>query len=77
MKILLIKMSSMGDIFHTFPAITDLKNRFPHAEIHWVVEAGFAEIATWHPGVSRVIPIQLRSWMKSPALSVEQCNHSS
>ncbi len=69
MKILLIKMSSMGDIFHTFPAITDLKNHYPNAEIHWVVEAGFAEIATWHPGVTRVIPIHLRRWMKSRKLS--------
>src|SRR5690554_4399691 len=64
MKILLIKMSSMGDIFHTFPAITDLKEKYPEATIDWVVEEGFAEIASWHPAIHRVIPIALRRWVK-------------
>jgi heptosyltransferase I len=64
MKILLIKMSSMGDIFHTFPAITDLKACQPNIEIDWVVEDGFKEIAAWHPAVNKVIPIELRRWMK-------------
>ncbi len=64
MKILLIKMSSMGDIFHTFPAITDLKAHCPDSEIDWVVEDSFKEIVDWHPGVNQVIPINLRQWMK-------------
>lgn len=68
MKILLVKMSSMGDIFHTFPAITDLKTAYPNAEIHWVVEEGFAEIAAWHPAVKNIIPIALRRWMKNKGL---------
>ena len=55
----------MGDIFHTFPAITDLKNHFPNIEIDWVVEDSFKEIAAWHPAVHRVIPIHLRRWMKA------------
>lgn len=57
-------MSSMGDIFHTFPAITDLKEQHPEVEIDWVVEQGFAEIAAWHPAINRVIPIALRQWLK-------------
>jgi heptosyltransferase I len=64
MKVLLIKMSSMGDIFHTFPAVTDLIQHRPDIELHWVVEEGFAEIVSWHPGVARIIPIALRRWMK-------------
>jgi heptosyltransferase I len=64
MKILLIKMSSMGDLFHTFPALTDLKANQPETEIDWLVEESFAEIAAWHPAVDRVIPINLRQWMK-------------
>jgi heptosyltransferase-1 len=63
MKVLLIKMSSMGDIFHTFPAVTDLLKFRPDVELHWVVEEGFAEIVSWHPGVKRIIPIALRRWM--------------
>ena len=69
MKVLLIKMSSMGDIFHTFPAITDLKTRYPQVEIDWVVEDGFKEIAAWHPAIRNVIPIHLRRWMKNRKLS--------
>lgn len=59
----------MGDIFHTFPAITDLKAHYPHAEIHWVVEDGFKEIAAWHPAIQKVIPIHLRRWMKERSLN--------
>jgi heptosyltransferase-1 len=64
MKILLIKMSSMGDIFHTFPAISDIKKHHPDAEIDWVVEDSFKEIVEWHPGVHKVIPVHLRRWLK-------------
>ena len=64
MRILLVKMSSMGDIFHTFPAISDIKKKFPDAEIDWVVEDSFKEIVAWHPGVNKVIPVQLRLWAK-------------
>jgi heptosyltransferase-1 len=64
MRILLIKMSSMGDIFHTFPAISDIKQHFPNAEIDWVVEDSFNEIVGWHPGVHKTIPIHLRRWIK-------------
>lgn len=69
MRALLIKMSSMGDIFHTFPAITDLKNHYPDVQIDWVVEDGFKEIVDWHPAVNRVIPIHMRRWMKQRNLS--------
>lgn len=65
MKILLIKMSSMGDIFHSFPAISDLKAQHPDVEIDWVVEEGFKEIVEWHPGIRKAIPIGLRRWMKT------------
>lgn len=64
MKILLIKMSSMGDLFHTFPALTDLKAHYPDVEIDWLVEESFAEIAAWHPAVRRVVPVNLRQWVK-------------
>jgi heptosyltransferase-1 len=54
----------MGDIFHTFPAITDLKAHYPNAVIDWVVEDGFNEIVDWHPAINKAIPISLRRWMK-------------
>jgi heptosyltransferase-1 len=64
MRILLVKMSSMGDIFHTFPAISDINKQFPNAEIDWVVEDSFKEIVEWHPQVRKAIPIHLRRWVK-------------
>jgi heptosyltransferase I len=64
MRILLVKMSSMGDIFHTFPALSDLRAACPNARIDWVVERNFAEMAAWHPAVDRIIPITQRRWLK-------------
>lgn len=66
MRILIIKMSSMGDVFHIFPALSDLKAAFPEAEIDWIVEEGFAEIPRWHSAVNQVWPIGLRRWRKTP-----------
>ncbi len=54
----------MGDIFHIYPAISDLKLHFPDAELHWLVEDAFVGIAKWHPKVDKVIPISLRRWLK-------------
>ncbi|HIQ40096.1 MAG TPA: lipopolysaccharide heptosyltransferase I [Sulfurivirga caldicuralii] len=71
MRVLLIKMSSMGDILHTLPALTDARAEHPDIRFDWIVEAGFAEIPTWHPAVERVFPIRLRQWRRqlwSPAV---------
>lgn len=65
MKVLLAKMSSMGDLIHTFPAITDAKKALPDIQFDWLVEESFAEIPLWHPAVNQVIPIALRRWRKN------------
>ncbi len=65
MRILLIKTSSLGDVVHNLPVVTDLRAHFPEAGIDWVVEESFADIARLHPGVRRVIPVALRRWRKS------------
>jgi heptosyltransferase-1 len=65
MRILLIKTSSLGDVVHNLPVITDLRRKYPEAGIDWVVEEGFADIPRLHPGVRRVIPVALRRWRKS------------
>ena len=57
MHILIVKISSMGDVIHNLPVITDIYNHFPNAEIDWVVEEGFADIVKLHPKVNCVIPI--------------------
>ena len=66
MKVCLIKTSSMGDVIHTLPALTDAKRAIPNLQIDWVVEPAFAEIPTWHHAVCKVIPFALRQWRKSP-----------
>lgn len=72
MKILVVRLSSLGDILHLFPAISDLRRRFPDAQIHWLVEPAFAEMVSWHSAVNKVITVPLRShkkaWWKLPRL---------
>ena len=65
MRILLIKTSSLGDVVHNLPVVTDLRRRYPEAKIDWIVEEGFADIPGLHPGLRRVIPVALRRWRKS------------
>lgn len=65
MRVLLIKMSSMGDVFHTFPALTDAQRLVPDLEVHWIVEEAYSDIPGWHPAVSKVIPIGWRRWQRS------------
>ena len=60
-------MSSLGDIIHTFPAVTDLRRALPGAALDWVVEEAYAPLAAMHPGVTRVLPLALRRWRRSLA----------
>ena len=66
MRVLVVKMSSLGDVIHTLPALTDAAAAIPGITFDWVVEEGFAEIPAWHPAVDTVIPIALRRWRKHP-----------
>src|SRR4030067_2817243 len=72
MKILVVKLSSLGAILHLFPAVSDLRRHFPDAEIHWLVEPAFAEVANWHAAIDKVIAVPLRAhkktWWKIPSL---------
>ena len=65
LKILLVKTSSMGDVIHNLPVVTDIRRQFPDAVIDWVVEESFAQIPLLHPGVRKVIPVALRRWRRS------------
>jgi heptosyltransferase-1 len=64
MKILLIRVSSLGDVLHNMPIVTDILQRFPHAQIDWVVEEGFVDLVKLNPHVRKVIPFALRRWRK-------------
>ena len=60
--ILFVKTSSLGDVVHNLPAVSDVARALPGAAIDWVVEAPFAGIAAMHPAVRRVIPVAVRRW---------------
>lgn len=64
MRILIVKTSSLGDVVHTLPALTDAVRAIPGLRADWVVEENFAEIPAWHPAVERVIPVAIRRWRK-------------
>jgi heptosyltransferase I len=64
MRILLVKTSSLGDVVHNLPVVSDIVRRFPDAVIDWVVEESFADIPRLHPAVQRVIPVALRRWRR-------------
>jgi heptosyltransferase-1 len=66
-RILLVKTSSLGDIVHCFPAVSDVARHVRDSRIDWVVEEAFAELPTLHPAVRTVIPVALRRWRRSPA----------
>ncbi len=65
MRVLIIKTSSMGDVIHTLPALTDAGRALPSIRFDWVVEESFAEIPRWHPLVDNVIPVAIRRWRKN------------
>jgi heptosyltransferase I len=63
--ILFIKTSSLGDVVHHMPAVTDARRHLPDARLAWVVEEEYAPLARLHPGIDDVIPVATRRWRKS------------
>ena len=66
MRIALIKTSSMGDVIHALPVVTDIVEAIPRARIDWVVEESFADLPRLHPRVDNVIPVAVRRWRRAP-----------
>jgi heptosyltransferase-1 len=71
MRVLVIKTSSLGDVIHTLPALTDAADAYPDIQFDWVVEENFAEVPTWHRQVNEVIPVALRRWRKNIRQSLQ------
>ncbi len=70
-KILIVKLSSLGDVLHTLPIVWDLRKRLPHAQIDWIVEEAYVpllkpiETTSIFRGIDRIIPLAFRRWRKS------------
>ena len=63
--ILFIKTSSLGDVIHHMPAVTEARQARPDATFTWLVEEAFAPLVALHPAVAEVIPVAWRRWRKS------------
>jgi heptosyltransferase I len=59
-RVLLVKLSSLGDVIHNLPAVSDLRRHRPGARIEWAVEEAYADLVELHPAVERAIPVNLR-----------------
>ena len=64
-NILFIKTSSLGDVVHHMPALTDARKAHPDATFSWLVEEAFAPLVRLHPAIDTVIPVASRRWRKS------------
>jgi heptosyltransferase-1 len=67
LKILLVRVSSLGDVLHNLPMVADILRHHPDALIDWVVEEGYASLVRLNPHVRTIIPFALRRWRKSLA----------
>jgi heptosyltransferase-1 len=64
-KILLVRVSSLGDVLHNLPMVADILRHHPGATIDWVVEEGYVSLVRLQPQVRKIIPWALRRWRKS------------
>lgn len=65
MKILIVRVSSLGDVVHNMPMVADILRQVPDAQIDWVVEEAYVNLVRLNAGVRRIIPFALRRWRKS------------
>ncbi|HEY4999675.1 MAG TPA: lipopolysaccharide heptosyltransferase I [Usitatibacter sp.] len=65
-RVLFVKLSSLGDVIHHLPAVTDLAENRPDARIAWAVEEAYADLVTMHPAVREAIPVGLRALRANP-----------
>ena len=70
-KILLVKLSSLGDVLHNLPIVWDLRKRLPNAQIDWIVEEAYVHLleplktTDGFKGIDRIIPVAFRRWRKN------------
>jgi lipopolysaccharide heptosyltransferase I len=63
-RILLIKLSALGDVVHTIPVLNKLRRRYPNARIDWLTTPPLAELLRHHPGISTVVTFAREEWSK-------------
>lgn len=73
-RVLLIKLTSLGDLIHALPALSDAARAYPGITFDWLVDENFQEIASWHPNVRKIFTTNHRNWRH--ALRATQTYHS-
>ena len=63
-KILLIKLSAVGDVVHTIPVLNKLRRRYPLAQLDWLVTPAIAELLRHHPAITNIIEFEREAWSK-------------
>src|SRR5258708_19947587 len=64
-RILIVKVTSLGDLVHGQPVVADLHRAFPGVKIDWAADAAFADVPRWNPGIERVLCAPLRGFKKN------------
>jgi len=65
LKVLIVRVSSLGDVVHNMPMVADILRHHPGAVIDWVVEEAYRDLVRLNTGVRRIIPFALRRWRRS------------
>jgi lipopolysaccharide heptosyltransferase I len=65
-RVLFVKLSSLGDVIHHLPAVTELAERRPDAHVGWVVEEAYVDLVAMHPAVREAFAVSLRSLRRNP-----------
>lgn len=66
MRVLIVKLSSLGDVVHSLPVVADLHALRPEVQVDWLVEEGYADLLAQVRGITRVLPVALRRWRQHP-----------
>lgn len=67
LKILIVRVSSLGDVVHNMPMLADIARHHPHAQVNWVVEEAYTDLVRLNSHVREIIPIALRRWRRGLA----------
>ena len=64
MDILIVKLSAIGDVIHTLPAVNAIRRHYAHARITWLIEEDAADLITGHPALDRIIVSRRKRWAR-------------
>ena len=64
-KILIVRLSAIGDVVHVLPALRSLRSNFPDSKITWLVEDKASDILAGHPDIDEVITFPRRKWRRN------------